>query len=470
MSTWLWNSSLPQAVVTARVIFLITLPVVLFGRPRWALLAWLLTANLDLTGPSRAVASSVGWMNVVKSVGVPTYLWLRFRTTPSTVWRTPPTLFWIGLVAYASVATLWSSYPLAAVKMIGNMAGIVVILIVLEKCARRGYLDAGLWKSFILVSIAMAVLQTYVIGGLTYGFDGPDQAVRLTSFVGAQQFAALLVAFLAITLWLEPLPRWLRVSLVASLLVCIFLNGSRTWFIGALIALGAYLRFEYRRVVGLAAVAAAVLVFGVLAAANTGLLDPDRYINTNSRIIATLNAVLAGQDTPGKAGLRNISFRAKIYRGLYDELSDADASQVIFGHGTSNGARIAKLVMPRRYRLDPNRVVHNEWFRVLYEWGIVGLVLWLLTFVSLLAAVFANRSGGSSGGMELALLSYLPGFVLALSTENAFAGAGTAMTVGLSALLMGAIYGGAGVKPDEPRVTSRAQAASAGWPCMRAAT
>ncbi len=452
MNFAIWDSGLPQAVLTARVIFLVLLPVILFGRPRWALLAWLLTANLDLTGPSTTVNSSVGWMNVVKSLGLPIYLWFRLRGTPSTVWRTPPALFWLALVAYAGVATLWSAYPLAAVKMIGHMAGIVLILVVLEKFARRQVLDVTVWRWLIVISIAMAVFQTHVIGGLTYGFDGPDQAVRLTSFVGAQHFAALLVAFLAVTLWLDRLPTWSRWTLVACLLVCIFLNGSRTWFLGALFVLTAYVRFEYRRVIGPAAVGAAGIVMTVLAAGNLGLLEPDRYVNTDSRIIATLNALLAGQDTPGKAGLRNIGFRAKIYRGLYEELSDADVSEVVFGHGTSNGAKIAKLVLPRRQRLDPNRVVHNEWFRVLYEWGVVGLLLWLMSFMSLLAAVLMSRRRSRNTRMNTALLSYLPGFILALSTENAFAGAGMAMTVGLSALLADAVYSpGRGAEQALPR-------------------
>ena len=444
MDVTLWDSSLPPAVTTARAIFLITLPVILFGKPRWALLAWLLTANLDLTGPSNAVNLSVGWLNVLKSLGLPIYLGFRLRGIPSTVWRTPPALFWLGLAFYAAVATLWSVYPVAAFKMIGHMVGIVLILVVLEKFARGGVLDATVWRWFIVSSIAMALFQTYVIGGSTYGFDGPDQAVRLTSFVGAQHFAALLVAFLAVTLWLDPLPRWSRWMLIACLLVCIFLNGSRTWFLGALFVLVAYLRFEHRRVIGPAAVGAAGMVLTVLAAGNLGLLEPDRYVNTDSRIIATLNALLAGQDTPKRAGLRNIGFRTKIYRGFYEELSDADVREVLFGHGTSNGARIAKLVLPRRQRLDPNRVVHNEWFRVVYEWGIVGLLLWLASFVTLVGAVMVNRALASSRRMNTALLSYLPGFVLALSTENAFAGAGMAMTFGLSALLVSGIYGRAG--------------------------
>ena len=39
---------------------------------------------------------------------------------------------------------------------------------------------------------------------------------------------------------------------------------------------------------------------------------------------------------------------------------------------------------------DPNRAVHNEWLRILYEWGGVGLGLWFVF-------IFLTRCGGKIG-------------------------------------------------------------------------
>lgn len=429
-----------DSVVIARAIFWALLPVVLFGPRKWAVIAWLLMANLDATGPSKMVNSHIGWINVVKNLGLPVFLLFRLRMARSSVWRSLPAVCWGLLVAYASVAALWSAFPLAAAKIVANMAGILLVVIVLERSARLGLLDARSLPVFICGSLALALLQTYLLGGKTYGFDGSDQAVRLTSFVGAQQFAALLVAFLAMALWMRPMkPAW-RGLLVMALLGGVLLNGSRTWFAGAFVVLSIYTWIEIRKVLGPLVLAGAGALLILLLAANFGLLNSDRYWNTNSRLIATLNAVLTGQDTPGRAGLRNLSFRTRIYMGMYDDLSSSKLPQVVLGHGTSNGGAVAATILRRGYRVDPNRAVHNEWFRVQYEWGIVGLLFWGMASLGIVVAAIQNYKLVPENRMSAALLAYLPGMGLALVTENIFAGAGSAVTIGFSVLLVCAFY------------------------------
>jgi hypothetical protein len=85
--------------------------------------------------------------------------------------------------------------------------------------------------------------------------------------------------------------------------------------------------------------------------------------------------------------------------------------------------------------------VHNEWFRVQYEWGIVGLMLWLSTFLGVIVAAVRNRRERPQEPLTLALLAFLPGLALALTTENMFAGAGAAGIVGFSVIVAVACYG-----------------------------
>ena len=99
-------------------------------------------------------------------------------------------------------------------------------------------------------------------------------------------------------------------------------------------------------------------------------------------------------------------------------------------------------VFPRSYHedtLDPNRAIHDEWLRALYEWGIVGLAVLIGVFATLVAAVLVRYRNPATRHGAIAVFSFLPAFMLAFSTENALAGAGNAMTMSL-AIVIGMLW------------------------------
>src|ERR1700694_2283844 len=111
-----------SAVLAAEFIFWILLPCVLFAPLRWAVLAWLVMGNLDPTDPSNALAS-LGWVNASKGLLLPLFLWWRLRGARREGTRPLPTELWLIFISYAAVASLWSPFPLAAVKLVGNLIG-----------------------------------------------------------------------------------------------------------------------------------------------------------------------------------------------------------------------------------------------------------------------------------------------------------------------------------------------------------
>ncbi len=157
-------------------------------------------------------------------------------------------LDWPRVPTHRSLS-IWSPLlPIAAAKLVGNMAGVLLTIIVLEKAARAGILNANVLALLITSSLLLGVVQTYYFGGTQYGYDGPDEPSRFSSFVWAQQYAAILVAFLAVTLWnheFSSAKRWLLITSISAALV---LNGSRTWFIGAVFVLVVYSWIRFRRV------------------------------------------------------------------------------------------------------------------------------------------------------------------------------------------------------------------------------
>jgi hypothetical protein len=272
-------------------------------------------------------------------------------------------------------------------------------------------------------------------GGTAYGFDGLDQPVRFSSFVSAQQYAALLVALLsAVLFWKLPIRVSVRLGLVVSLCTALALNGSRTWVLGAAAVLCIYFFFALRRTITIAT--CALLVGGIFAISLADVMRERGSLlqATQSRILATAMAVISGEDTNEQAGLRTFTFRLGIYDGVFDELGKSSYSQLILGHGTSSGAVAALNHFPSRYsadKIDPNRIIHNEWLRALFEWGALGFVLLISVFVAMIVGYLRQRTDFYQIG---AFLAYLPALVTALTTENILAGAGNAVTLSFAFL------------------------------------
>ncbi len=428
------GSELPE-VFAAQVIFWILLPIVLFGPARWAVVAWLVMGNLDTTGPAQSASATVGLINATKGLLLPGFLLWRLRKTPGQITDTTAARLWLALIAYAAVATIWTPFPLASAKLIGNMVGILLAFVVLEKSARKGLLGGRSLTTLIAVSLTLGAIQTYYFGGVTYGFDGADQPSRFSSFVGAQQYASFLVAFVAIVLWQRGIRARTRTALCSALFVALLLNGSRVWFFGALIVLALYVCLSFRRVAVFVAFSVATVLLFVFLLVNVANPQGNLLLDSSGRIVATATAVLAGQDSSHNVGLRNLNFRLAIYQRVIEELRTGSTAAILFGHGTSSGGNVVLSVYPASYAIDSmdlNRAIHNEWLRALYEWGVTGSVLLVGVFATVFAGLVARYREAQWKAPVSAVLSVLPAFLAAICTENVLAGAGNAVTLSLA--------------------------------------
>jgi len=170
---------------------------------------------------------------------------------------------------------------------------------------------------------------------------------------------------------------------------------------------------------GLAMVAASEPIFRFLA-----------QESRSNRVAALITAIDEGDRKA--AGLGTFLFRRQLNARTLDALGSSSTVQLLFGHGTSNGRLL--LGDTKRGIGDPNRAVHNEWLRILYEWGTVGFLMWLAFLASI--AAFAWRGVQMDPrGYAKPLLVYLPAFLLALLGENILAGAGHAENIGFILLI-----------------------------------
>ena len=269
----------------------------------------------------------------------PVWLLWRVRSIDSPLLRNIPSILWLALTGYASLAVLWSPYKLAALKMAGNMAGIILIIVVLERCANADWIDATVIKGFAAITLALGLFQTLIFAGAVFGYDGAGNPIRFTSFVAAQQYAALLVALLAAVLWVRSISQLQRYILAGSLMIGLVFNGSRTWFAGALVLLVLHAWPSFRKAAAYAAFIFAVLALSVLARNGFEIPSLDNLARTDSRIAATVADVMAGSDSSGQTEVQNLGFRLSMYRGLLDGMRSSTILEILGGHGTSSGGR-----------------------------------------------------------------------------------------------------------------------------------
>ncbi|MCS7315453.1 MAG: O-antigen ligase family protein [Bryobacterales bacterium] len=428
--TW---STEPDAVF-ARWLLLALAPAVLAAPLRWAVLAWLLMTNLDATGSGVASHAGVGWLNALKAVVLPAWLLVRLRRVPGSLHRNWASHCWLALAVCAAGSACWSPYPLAAVKLAVGMAAVLLALLGLERAALGRGLDEATLRRFLLGSLALALVQSLGFADGSFGYAGRGMPQRFTSFVAAQQFAALLTAMLCWLLWTPAMKETWRTVGVLVLFAALAANGSRTWTLGALVALGLHAVLARLRWPYLLRIVAAVAILASVPAIRRGVERRAAAEEPANRLTATASALLKGRDRADGMGLGTARFRMEMYRGVWGAMREGGLREWVLGRGVGSAAQVATAVFPRAYRpesLDVNRVVHNEWLRLSYELGLVGLGLFLAVIAGLARLAWEARSHPEG----MALASYLPALLLGLTAENVLDGAGNVVTSGLLVLI-----------------------------------
>jgi hypothetical protein len=264
-----------------------------------------------------------------------------------------------------------------------------------------------------------------------------DSADRFTSFVSAQSFAAFLAAMYCILLFARPVKAWIRLATLAALSIAAVLNGSRIWGISMFLAtfLAVVLSGGRRNAKILGSVASCLLLL-TLFAFRESLFATIVEQSAENRIAGAIADLVSGDDRG--TGLGTLRFRKAIDDLAIRQIGESSPSQLVFGHGTTNAAAVTGSLFTYYYtqgeRMDPNRMLHNEWLRVVYEWGLLGSALWL-GFVGSVCALAWKRSRQRNGEAAKALCVYLPGFLFALGGENILAGAGNAVNMGFLLLV-----------------------------------
>jgi O-Antigen ligase len=425
-----------EAFLVARILFwclgigIIALPL------RWALVCYLLIMHIDLSGPSFASASSLGLENVLKIVGLPILLLLRMKMRPLSKARiTWPIIIWLAFILYATLTTFWSAFPFAGMKMVSYLFTYLLLFIIFTYAWSEGLLDQSSVAISLWLILGIAILQTYVLGN-PFGYIKIARNIiefRFTSFSSPQSFAGYLIATISILIFSKKLTLFSYISIFAAL-CAILVTGSRYVLFGTiLLFLFSWTVFMLRKSKGQnqrLKIIKGILIPVVLIIE----LAFVAYLTPNNRLNQLISSDPNGGATVGSVG--TFIWRLGIYERAFQMIPERDLPLLIFGSGTSSGAEIVLGYDPRYSEegIDANRVVHNDFIRSLYEWGMIGSFL----FIYFLMSVFIYYLELATIKKSIAALAFIgifPNLIFGLSIENILTASGSPEGVGIVLVL-----------------------------------
>jgi hypothetical protein len=388
---------------------------------RWGIPFYLLVVQIDSSGPELASASTVGFENTLKIILLPTLFLLRIG------WKRFKPLYWPSMskswllfVSYVALAAIWSPFQLSAIKMVGYLYCYAALFTTFTYAAFQGWITEKVLAVIAVSSLALGAIQTYFLGNL-FGFGGTEN--RFTTFSDTETFAAFLIALLSLFLFsAETQDRFRRIACIVGLVLGIILTGSRYVFLGLVIlflAASVFYTLQTVRKIRLGlllrrvslGLVPAVLVFGMVV----------QYFPQNR-----LNELTQLSSSHDIEDIGTFGFRLAIYQLTMDQLAEHNLRQWIFGTGTSSGAEVALKFDPALYKFDTvdgNRIIHDEFLRALYEWGWVGLSLFVY-FLVMTVKSCVELFRRTRRREVMAFLAIFPTLLIGLAVGNVLAEAG----------------------------------------------
>jgi hypothetical protein len=401
------------------VIWIVLFLISAFGPLRWSVFAFLCLSVIDFEGG----LNGIDLFNVLKGVALPAFLLWRLRKYSGHNSLPIAPVAWLLLICYVGVASSWSLFPESSHKLVVQMIGSFMIACVYIRATKGNLLSPATAVAVVPVCL--------VLGMLRWAFypDWGDGRARFTAFISAQEFAAFLAGLYCIVLCGKGLRPSVRVITCGTIAVMLVMDGSRIWFVGVVVGtLLSLLLSRGQAWLKICALALLVCLLMTVVASSDYFFKYMAARAQTNRIASTFTAIHQGNNRG--VGLGTLNFREQINEVATQRIKNSTPEELIFGRGTCNGAMItASLSAAYAHFPDPNRMFHDEWLRVIYEWGLIGSLFWLMLFGSLIQYAIKGVAI-DPGGNAKPLLIYLPSFMIGLAGENFIAGAGHAANMG----------------------------------------
>jgi len=405
------------AFFCARALFWIFAAGCLFSSKRTSVAFYLLLIQIDASGPQFESTGSIGFENLLRIVAIPAvmayrYGLLEYLRKPWSI----PAKFWGALTVYAVVASTWSPYPISAIKMVGYFVSYLLLVPVLLGAWREGAINRRMLFWNVVLVLSMGVLQTYILNN---PFGSLEEKSRFTTFTAPQALAAYMLSVLA-ALSIDEKPDWHNRLGKMLCILGILLTGSRYVFVG-MIAFFILRALLANRTITFAGIVRRLAVYAIIVAICVSLIAyfaPDSRVN--ELILTARQLDVSGED------IGTWIWRLAIYAQAVSRISQWTGREYIMGAGTSASGEVilaANFAFLNESNVDANRAMHNEFLRVFYEWGGVGILLFIGFLVSIFAVAW-REARQSRSGTATAVIAMAPAIIASLAIENLLANPG----------------------------------------------
>src|SRR5471032_2375628 len=118
------------------VLFSVLFAIAIFAPIRWSIVAYVILSTVYFNAGDKGV----GILNTLKGLGYPVVLLWRLRMYAGHGKVVMAPIAWLLLIAYAGIASFWSLFPLAAVKLTIEMFGSFLICLAFMRATKAGFL------------------------------------------------------------------------------------------------------------------------------------------------------------------------------------------------------------------------------------------------------------------------------------------------------------------------------------------
>ncbi|MBU4264370.1 MAG: O-antigen ligase family protein [Proteobacteria bacterium] len=394
-----------------------------------ALICMIISGHIDLGVGAIGGVESLSVFNSIKVLGFPAWMMLRMRRYffAESILNVP-SLLWAAFIGYAALSLLWTppQFVGAGIKQVGYFLAYTLGFIAFHSGWRSGDLRVKNVIIAIFVSLLLALLQTYVLGnhfGKTLSYD------RFVSFTSKQQFGEFLFACTVLMLFVPNVGKMYRILLLLfGLWIPLFLNGSRVGALSVFMATTIFLLTrEWTK-----AILALLLILSlgmVTFIAKDSLLEVASIMGKNNRLFEFVNKPRINGEVEQVGTLKA---RLVLWENTLTRIQTWSTMQIFFGRGISSSGMMVKekgfsRIMGKIVSADPNRTMHNEFLRVVVEYGLLGFFIFIAFLASLMFWPWVRQVPSDA---KLMLMAFMPGFLLYLLSENIFSASGSAGGIG----------------------------------------
>jgi hypothetical protein len=397
---------------------------------RLAIVFYLLLVQIDLSAVGNFSTDSLGIQNAIKVIIIPTLLLIKLRKEihfdkSARKYFLP----WILFAGYACVAVIWSPYRISALKMVGYFYAYTVLFVVFITTWQQEWLNKYKLMFVVWVTLAAGVIQTYFLGN---DFGSDEFQSRFTTFTGAQSLAPFLLCLMVLLLFPERPSIFTYLTAIGSA-IGVLLTGSRSVFLGMVwvfLIYGIFSAVRSAKNVRIGMILGRMLIIGAAMAVIIAVVV--EWL-PNNRLNEMLTAAVEKNATVEDVG--TFGWRFSLYQKTIDELIHRSLPSLVVGSGTSSGA---SLVLAEGFfneeNIDPNRAIHDEFLRSIYEWGLLGIAPFVLFLVRILKLDLRLVSKNASPQAWAFLAISVP-FFISLAVENFLADSGSPGGVGYNLVL-----------------------------------